>query len=113
MNIYTNYNTNYNTNNNTNNKHYITTIMTTDTMLKAIGNACLATYNINKDNLTLQLFERYQSGESTIANPKYVELPYEYHTVYFNVEGHYAQAIYLKCSLDKNTWATIHSDSDH
>lgn len=85
----------------------------TDTELKAIGNACLATYNIDKSNLTSQLFEWHQSGKSTVVNPKYLELPYACHTVYFNIEGHYAQAIYLKCSLDKHIWATIHSASDH
>ncbi len=81
--------------------------------LKDIGEQCLATYNIDKSNIMLQLHERYQSGESTITNPKYVELPYQNWTVYYNVEGHYAQAIFLKCSVDKVTWATIHSESDH
>lgn len=85
----------------------------TETELKAIGNACLATYNIDKSNITLQLFEEHQSGKSTAANPKIFELPYGKHMVYFKIEGHYAQAIFLKCSLDKETWTTIHSDSDH
>ena len=81
--------------------------------LKEIGEKCLATYSIDKSNLMLQLHERYQSGESTIANPKYTELLYNNQTVYFNIEGHYAQAIFLKCSVDKVTWVTIHSESDH
>lgn len=87
--------------------------MQSETELKAIGNACLATYNIDKSNLTGQLFEWHQSGKSTVANPKYFELPYACHTVYFDVQGHYAQTIFLKCSLDKHTWATLFSDSDH
>ena len=87
--------------------------MTTEPEIKAIGNACLATYNIDKSNLTEQLFEWYQTGKSTETNPKYCELPYLCHTVYFDVQGHYAQAIYLKCSLDRQTWVTLFSDSDH
>lgn len=83
------------------------------TEVKEIGEKCLATYSIDKSNLMLQLHEEHQSGKSTIANPKYVELPYNKHTVYFNIEGHYAQAIFLKCSVDKVTWVTIHSESDH
>jgi hypothetical protein len=83
------------------------------TEVKEIGEKCLATYSIDKSNLMLQLHERYQPGESTVANPKYVELPYNKNTVYFNIEGHYAQAIFLKCSVDKVTWVTIHSESDH
>ena len=81
--------------------------------LKAIGNACLTTYNIDKSELTGQLFEWNQTGKSTIDNPKYFELPYSCHTVYFDVQGHYAQAIFLKCSVDKQTWVTLFSDSDH
>ena len=81
--------------------------------IEVIGNACLSTYNIDKSNIMLELFERYQSGESSYANPKYIELQYACHTVYFNIEGHYAQAIFLKCSLDKKKWVTLHSESDH
>jgi hypothetical protein len=29
------------------------------------------------------------------------------------VEGHYAQAIFLKASLDKTNWTTIYGASDH
>ena len=85
----------------------------TEKEIKDIGEKCLATYCIDKSNLMLELHERYQSGESTYANPKYVELPYGMIQVYFNVEGHYAQAIFLKCSLDKQTWVTLHGESDH
>jgi hypothetical protein len=81
--------------------------------LKEIGAKCLAAHSIDKSNLMLQLHERYQSGQSTIEDPKYFELPYTHWTVYFNVEGHYAQAIYLMCSVDKLTWVTIHSETDH
>lgn len=87
--------------------------MILDSKLEAIGNTCLTTYKIDKSNLMLQLFEAYQSGKSTIANPKYFELPYDNYTVYFDVNGHYAQAIFLKCSIDKKTWVTIHSETDH
>jgi hypothetical protein len=83
------------------------------TELKEIGEKCLAAHSINKHNMMLKLHERYQSGESTIANPKYFELPYKDWIAYFNIEGHYAQAIFLKCSVDKQSWATIHSESDH
>ena len=81
--------------------------------LKEIGEKCLAMYTIDKSNLIHQLHEEYQSGKSTIANTKYFELSYKDGFVYFNIEGHYAQAIFLKCSVDKVTWATIHIESDH
>ena len=39
----------------------------TEKEIKDIGNACLATYSIDKSNLTGQLFEWHQSGKSTVA----------------------------------------------
>jgi hypothetical protein len=88
-------------------------MLLTEKEVKDIGEKCLAVYSIDKSKLMLELHERYQSGVSTYANPKYVELPYDRIMVYFNVEGHYAQAIFLKCSLDKQTWVTLHGESDH
>lgn len=85
----------------------------TEKEIKDIGEKCLATYSIDKSNLMLELFEWHQSGKSTVANPKYFELQYGTTQVYFDVKGHYAQAIFLKCSLDKQTWVTLHSETDH
>jgi hypothetical protein len=60
---------------------------------------------------TLSLYLRIQSGEPANVIQDYIAS--DGTTYYYMVEGHYAQAIYLKSSLDKATWVTIFSDSDH
>ena len=79
--------------------------------IKALACACLIYNRTNADDETLNIFLRIQNGEHKPVIQEYIAQ--DGCKWYYMVEGHYAQAIYLKASLDTLTWTTIYSASDH
>ncbi len=72
---------------------------------------CLQHNRTNPSDETLALYLRIQSGEPSNIIQEYTAC--DGITYYYNVEGNYAQSIYLKSSIDKINWISIFSDSDH
>jgi hypothetical protein len=79
--------------------------------IKHQANDCLIYNETNADDETLNMHLLIQNGERQPVIHEYTGR--DGSKWYFKVEGHYAQAIYLKASLNKTNWTTIYSASDH
>jgi len=79
--------------------------------IKRQANDCLIYNGTNADDETLYMHLLIQNGERQPVIDEYTAQ--DGCKWYFKVEGHYAQAIFLKASQDKTNWTTIYSASDH